>query len=71
MNYTKKFKLAFFDTNREFIITFRDNEKTSYNGSYAADEIFDTEDEAIQFALNDENWKYSNFTIIPVYEKII
>ena len=33
------------------------------------EEIFDTEDEAIQVALNDDDWKYSDFTVLPVYSK--
>ena len=71
-NYTKKYRLAKIRTvnNRgTFNIVLTDNEKQNYGPEYAAEEIFDTEDEAIQFALNDDDWKYSDFTVLPVYSK--
>ena len=75
MEYTKKYRLAKIRTennNGIFDIVFRDNEEKGYYGQgyYAAEEIFDSEDEAIEFAIHSSDWMHSEFTIIPIYEKI-
>lgn len=70
--YNKKFRLAKIRTisnDGTFEIILYDNDKNNYVMSYAADENFDTEEEAITFALNNDDWKYSEFTIIPVYSR--
>ena len=72
-NYTKKYRLAKVRTKNNdgnFEIILFDNDKENYGPSYAADETFDTEEEAVQFALGDKDWMYSEFTVIPIYSKI-
>ncbi len=75
-NYKKKFRLVYISTNRvndNFEIKFMDNTDDGgyyYNNISASEETFDTEDEAIEFALNSDKWNYLEFTLIPIYTKI-
>ena len=70
--YNKKFRLAKVRTKNNdgsFEIVLFDNAAENYGPSYAADETFDTETEAVQFALENKDWMYSEFTVIPIYSK--
>lgn len=75
MNYKKRFRLAYLSTRRindshEIVIC--DETKDNYGGYYAAEEEFDTEEEAIEHAMTSEDWKYrSNFVVLPFYEKTL
>ena len=71
--FNKVYRLAKVHTKNNdgtFEIILFDN-KEEYNYScYASEKIFETEEEAIEWALNSNDWKYSNFTVIPIYSKI-
>lgn len=72
-NYSKKFRLAKVYTKNNdgtFEITLTDNKEYNYGPYYASEKVFDSEEEAIEFALNHEDWKYSDFTLIPIYSKV-
>jgi hypothetical protein len=71
--FNKVFRLLKLQTKNNdgtFEIIFFDNKEHNYGPYYASEKIFDTEEEAIKYAINSPDWMYSDFTIIPIYSKI-
>lgn len=40
---------------------------SSYGGYSARDDIFDTEEQALEYAINSGDWMWRRFTILPIY----
>lgn len=69
----KKFRLLYLRTtnqDNDFIVEFCDDNEYHYYGWSAKKLEFDSEEEAIQFAINNSPWKSSEFTIIPFWSII-
>ena len=70
--FNKVFRLAKVHTKNNdgtFEIILVDNKEDNYRGYYASEKTFDTEEEAIEYAINSPDWMWSDFTIIPIYSK--
>jgi hypothetical protein len=68
--FNKVYRLAKVHTKNNdgtFEIIFRDEREHNYE-SY---KTFDSEEEAVEWALNSPDWMYSDFTVIPIYSKAI
>ena len=71
--FNKIFRLAKVHTKNNdgtFEIILLDNKEDNYGPYYASEKTFDTEEEAIEYAINSSEWMWSDFTIIPIYSKI-
>jgi hypothetical protein len=68
--YKKVWRLAKVYTKNNdgtFEIILTDNKEYNYGPYYASEKTFDSEEEAIEYALGHKDWMYSDFTLIPVY----
>jgi hypothetical protein len=70
--FNKVYRLAKIHTKNNdgtFEITFIDEREHNYGPYYASEKTFDSEEEAVEWALNSPDWMYSDFTVIPIYSK--
>ena len=51
----------------EFYIALQDITENNYGFRYAKDEVFDSEEDALEHAMKSDDWKYTVFTVLKTY----